>query len=84
MTEVTNDQLYELMKDIQRDQKAVLGRLEVMEHSDDHWIDSLGPDELEALLKPRIEQAEAGQISKRSVGEIFQQAYREAGYDVDV
>ena len=34
--------------------------------------------ELEVFLDERIRQAEDGKISKRTVGEIFQQAYQEA------
>ena len=34
--------------------------------------------ELEAVLDDRIRRAEAGEISRRTVGEIFEQAYREA------
>lgn len=34
--------------------------------------------ELEVFLDERMRQAKAGMISKRTVGEIFQQAYHEA------
>lgn len=34
--------------------------------------------ELEAILKDRIRKAEAGEVSKRLVSDIFEQAYRES------
>jgi len=47
-------------------------------------LDSSGDDEkkalaeLESFLNDRLRDARAGKVSKRKVGEIFKQAYREA------
>lgn len=47
-------------------------------------LDSSGNDdknalaELESFLDDRLRKARAGKVSKRKVGEIFKQAYREA------
>lgn len=43
-----------------------------------HGADEETLAELEAFLDERLRRANAGEISKRTVGEIFAQAYREA------
>ncbi len=39
--------------------------------------EQLALKELETLLDKRIESAKAGQVSRRTVGEIFQEVYKE-------
>ena len=82
MAEVTNEQLYELMKDIQKGQEALLSRFESNGTVAPYLDDDLRA-ELAAFLAPRLAEIEAGKFSEKSVNDIFEEVYEEMGYDVN-